>query len=96
MFLGILVPSSSGLAALSIPVMGPLASTLGFNPNVMIGIFTAALGTTIILAPTSALLMAGIELAKVEYNTYLKWAKKYAVTIAIVHIIILTIAMYIL
>lgn len=96
MFVGILVPSSSGLAALSIPVMGPLASALGFNPNIMIGIFTAGLGSTLLLAPTSPMLMAGLELSKIEYGSYLKWAIKYVITIAIIHIIILSIAIYIL
>ncbi|MDY6062489.1 MAG: YfcC family protein [Erysipelotrichaceae bacterium] len=93
LFLSFLVPSTSGLAALSIPVMGNLASTLGFNANVMIMIFSAGCGLINFITPTSGVVMGGIAAAKVEYSTYLKWVAKLVVVVAIANIIILSAAM---
>lgn len=93
MLLSFLVPSTSGLAALSIPVMGPLASTLGFNPNIMIMIFCAACGLINFITPTSGVVMGGLAAARVEYSTYLKWVKKPFFVVMILNIVILSICM---
>lgn len=94
--LSFLVPSTSGLAGLSIPVMGKLAYTLGFNPSVMIMIFSAAIGVVNYFTPTSGVVMGGIAAAKVEYSTFLKWVMKLVIITIIVNIVILSIAMNIL
>ncbi len=91
--LSFLVPSTSGLAGLSIPVMGALAHTLNFNASVMIMIFSAGSGLINLFTPTSGVVMGGIGAAKVEYSTYLKWVMKLLVAIAIANIIILSLAM---
>ncbi|MFM1514856.1 YfcC family protein [Helcococcus ovis] len=96
MLLSFLVPSTSGLAALSIPIMGSLAYQLGYNPNVMIMIFCGACGLVNFITPTSGVVMGGLAAAKVEYSTYLNWVKKPFVIIMISNIIILSIAMYVL
>ena len=94
--LSFLVPSTSGLAGLSIPVMGSLAYTLGFNPNVMIMIFSAAIGVINYFTPTSGVVMGGIAAAKVEYSTFLKWVMKLVLLTIVANIIILSIAMMVL
>ena len=91
--LSILVPSSSGLASLSPPIMGPLAHELGFSVDVTIMEMVAANGLVNLFTPTCGAIMGGLELAKVEYTTWLKWVAKVIVTIVIVNIFILTIAM---
>ncbi|RRC92183.1 YfcC family protein [Erysipelotrichaceae bacterium OH741_COT-311] len=91
--LSFLVPSTSGLAGLSMPVMGGLANTLGFNASVMIMIFSAGSGLINLFTPTSGVVMGGIGAAKIEYSTYLKWVMKLLFVIAIANIIILSIAM---
>lgn len=42
--LSFLIPSTSGMATVSMPIMGPLAVKLGFSPEVMVMIFSAAIG----------------------------------------------------
>ena len=94
--LSILVPSSSGLATLSTPIMGPLAQKVGFSVEATVMEMVAANGLVNLFTPTCGAIMGGLALAKVDYTTWLKWVLKVIVTIAICNIIILTIAMMIL
>jgi uncharacterized ion transporter superfamily protein YfcC len=91
--LSVLVPSSSGLASLSTPIMGPLAHELGFSVETTVMGMVAANGLVNLFTPTCGAILGGLELAKVEYTTWLKWALKVIITIAVVNMIILTIAM---
>lgn len=95
-FLSVLVPSSSGLATLSTPIVAPIADGIGLNSSVTIMIYVAANGLVNLITPTCGAIMGGLALAKVEYRTWFKWAFKVVLTIAIVSTIILTIAMSIL
>ncbi len=91
--LSVLVPSSSGLASLSTPIMGPLAQKLGYSVEVTIMEMVAANGLVNLFTPTCGAIMGGLELAKVQYTTWLKWVAKVIVVIAIVNMVILTLAM---
>ncbi len=94
-FLSILVPSSSGLATLSTPIMGPLTATLGYSVEVNTMIFVAANGLVNLITPTCGAIMGGLALAKVEYSTWFKWAFKIILTIGLASMAILTLAMVI-
>ena len=94
--LSVLVPSSSGLATLSTPIIGPLASNLGYSVEATIMTLVTANGLVNLITPTCGAIMGGLALAKVEYGTWFKWAIKVVTTIAIVNILILTFAMVIL
>ena len=87
--LSILVPSSSGLAALSTPIITPLATNLGYSGEVAIMTLVSANGLVNLITPTCGAIMGGLALAKVEYTTWFKWALKIVITIALVNIIIL-------
>lgn len=87
--LSILVPSSSGLAVLSTPIMGGLANTLGYGVETTIMTFVSANGLVNLITPTCGAIMGGLALAKVEYATWFKWAFKVVVTIAVVNILVL-------
>ena len=94
--LSVLVPSSSGLASLSAPIMGPLADNIGLSVETTIMEMVAANGLVNLFTPTCGAIMGGLALAKVEYTTWLKWVWKVIVAIAIANIVILTAAMLIL
>ena len=94
--LSVLVPSSSGLATLSTPIMGPLAAEVGLSVETTIMEMVAANGLVNLFTPTCGPIMGGLALAKVDYTTWLKWVGKIIITIAIVNILILTIAMIVL
>ena len=90
--LSILVPSSSGLASLSAPIMGPLAHSIGYSVEVTIMTYVAANGLVNLITPTCGAIMGGLSLAGVNYSTWFKWAFKVIVTIFIITLAILTVA----
>ena len=89
--LSILVPSSSGLASLSTPIIGSLASQLGYSSEVTVMTMVSANGLVNLITPTCGAIMGGLALAKVEYSTWFKWAFKVVLTIALVNILVLSI-----
>lgn len=91
--LSFLIPSSSGMATVSIPILGPLAAQLGFSPDVMIMIFSAGNGLVNLFTPTSGAIMGGLALAKVEYTTWLRFGAKLFVVLGVICIVIVTLAM---
>jgi len=89
--LSILVPSSSGLATLSSPIIGPLAAQLGYSTEVTVMTLVSANGLVNLITPTCGAIMGGLALAKVEYSTWFKWAFKVVITIALVNILVLSV-----
>ena len=89
--LSILVPSSSGLASLSTPIIGSLSAQLGYSSEVTVMTLVAANGLVNLITPTCGAIMGGLALAKVEYFTWFKWAFKVVLTIAIINILVLSI-----
>lgn len=72
--LSFLIPSTSGLAAASMPVMAPLADIIGGTPAAIYTItaYSAASGLVNLVTPTSGVVMGGLALAKVPYDRWLK------------------------
>lgn len=91
--LAFLIPSTSGLASLSVPIFGPLAQTLGFVPEIVISILSAGSGLVNLITPTSGVIMGGLAISKVEYTTWVKFVTKIVVCIYISSAIILSIGM---
>lgn len=87
--LSILVPSSSGLATLSTPIIAPLAAQLGYSVEVTIMTLVAANGLVNLITPTCGAIMGGLALAKIEYSTWFRWAFKVVLTIMLVNIFVL-------
>lgn len=92
--LSFLIPSSSGMATVSMPIMGPLAKELGFSPEVMVQIFSSANGLVNLFSPTCGAIMGGLALARVEFGTWIKFAAKIVLLIAVASIVILTLATF--
>lgn len=95
LFLSFLIPSTSGLAFVSIPVMGGLTSALGMSPEVTVMIFSAGCGLINLITPTSGVVMGGLQMAKVNYSTWVKFVTKPMIVIGVVNLIILAVAMLI-
>ena len=71
--LAFLVPSSSGHAALAVPVLAPLADFANVRRGLVVTGFQSASGWMNLFTPTSAVVMGGLALAKVKYNRYLRF-----------------------
>ncbi|MDQ2852021.1 MAG: YfcC family protein [Actinomycetota bacterium] len=71
--LAFLVPSTSGHAALAMPILAPLADFAGVPRSMVITAFQSASGVVNLITPTSAVVMGGLALAKVRYDQYLRF-----------------------
>ena len=91
--LAFLIPSTSGLASLSVPIFGPLAKTLGFSPEIVISILSAGSGLVNLITPTSGVIMGGLAISKVEYTTWIRFVSKVVICIYVSSAIILSISM---
>jgi uncharacterized ion transporter superfamily protein YfcC len=71
--LSFVIPSTSGLATLSMPIMAPLAGFLGVSVALVVTAYQGASGVMNLFVPTSAVVMGGLAIARVPYGTYLRW-----------------------
>jgi uncharacterized ion transporter superfamily protein YfcC len=71
--LSFLIPSSSGLATVAMPIMAPLADFAGADRSLVVTAYQSASGILNQLTPTSAVVMGGLAIARVPYGTYLRW-----------------------
>ena len=75
--LNFLIPSGSGQAALTMPIMTPLADILGISRENAILAFQFGDGFTNLIIPTSAILMGILSAAGVSYGAWLRWFGKW-------------------
>jgi uncharacterized ion transporter superfamily protein YfcC len=71
--LSFLIPSSSGLATVAMPIMAPLADFAGASRSLVVTAYQSANGLINLVTPTSAVVMGGLAIARVPYGSYLKW-----------------------
>lgn len=74
--LSILIPSSSGLATLSIPIVAPLGQFAGVGGELIVTAFQSASGLVNIITPTAAVVMGGLALGNVPYDRWLRFVWK--------------------
>lgn len=74
--LTILIPSSSGLATLSVPIMAPLGKFAGVGGDLVVTAFQSASGLVNIITPTAAVVMGALALGHVPYDRWIKYVWK--------------------
>ena len=94
--LSFLVPSSSGLAGLSSPIVSPIVAGMGWSVETSIMINVAANGFVNLFTPTCGFIMGGLALARVPWDTWVKWSAKLLAVIAVFSDVVLTVAMMVL
>ena len=73
LIISVVIPSGGGMASVTMPIMGPLASLLDMTQQTAVLIYQFADGFTNIIIPTSGYLLAGLALAKVPYEKWVRW-----------------------
>ena len=94
--LSFLVPSSSGLASLSAPIVSPIVAGMGWSVETSIMINVAANGFVNLFTPTCGFIMGGLALARVPWDVWVKWSAKLLAIIAVFSAVVLTIGMMVL
>ena len=74
--LSILIPSSSGLATLSVPILAPLGEFAGIGGSLIVTAFQSASGLVNIVTPTAAVVMGGLALGEVPYDRWVRFVWK--------------------
>jgi uncharacterized ion transporter superfamily protein YfcC len=89
--LSFLIPSSSGLATVSMPIMAPLADFAGADRSLVVTAYQSASGLLNLVTPTSAVVMGGLAIARVPYGTYLRWVWPLLAGLAALTIVVLAV-----
>jgi uncharacterized ion transporter superfamily protein YfcC len=90
--LSFLIPSSSGLATVSMPILAPLAAFVSVEASLIVTAFQSASGLMNLFIPTSAVVMGGLAIARVPYGTYLRWLWPLLAMLAALIIVVLGVA----
>ncbi len=75
--MGFLIPSTSGLATLTMPILAPLGDFAGVSKSVVVTAFQSASGIMNLITPASAVVMGGLALVRVDYITWIKFSTKF-------------------
>jgi uncharacterized ion transporter superfamily protein YfcC len=87
--LSFLIPSSSGLATVAMPIMAPLAGFVEVPAQFVVTAFQSANGLMNLFIPTSAVVMGGLAIARVPYGRYLRWVWPLLLMLAGVTVVVL-------
>lgn len=90
--LAILVPSSSGLAALTAPIFGPLTELMGLNPEAAVWALSMGSATMSLICPTSAILVAGLGVCKIKLGQWWKTVWKFFLVVSLISIVFVAIS----
>jgi uncharacterized ion transporter superfamily protein YfcC len=71
--LAFLIPSSSGHAALAMPLLTPLADFASVSRSTVITAWILGHGLTLLASPTNVVVVGGLAIAKVGYEKYLRF-----------------------
>ncbi|WP_408011813.1 YfcC family protein [Pseudalkalibacillus sp. A8] len=92
LFINFIVPSGSGQAGLTIPIMAPLADLIGVTRQTAVLAFQLGDGISNMIFPTSGVLLAGLALAGIPYTKWIKWVFPFFLIQVAVAVIFLMIA----
>ena len=87
--LSFFVPSSSGLATLSMGIMAPLADFANVGREIVVIAYAAANSMLALVAPTCGLLMGVLAMTKTSYVTWMKFVGKFLLLIAVLTMVVL-------
>lgn len=90
--LNFLVPSGSGQAALTMPIMAPLSDMIGVTRQTAVLAYQFGDGMSNIIFPTVGFLMAGLAIAGIPWGKWIKWVLPFMLIQMAVGIIALIVA----
>ena len=89
--LSFFIPSSSGMAVLSMPVMAPLADIVGAEREIVVDAYQYGMGLMAFITPTG-LILASLTMVKVTYDKWLKFVMPLLILLTLYTMIILTLS----
>lgn len=89
--LSFLVPSSSGLAVLTMPIMAPLGDFAGVSRDLVVTAYQSASGLVNLFNPTFAVVMGGLALGRVPYERWLRFLSPLLLILAVIIMVVISI-----
>jgi uncharacterized ion transporter superfamily protein YfcC len=94
--LSFLIPSSSGLATVTMPIMAPLADFAGVPRSLVVTAYQAANGLINLVTPTFAVVAGGLALGRVPLNTWWRFTLPLVGMLAVIIALILSVSALVL
>ena len=91
--LSFFMPSSSGMAVLTMPILSPLADTVNIGRETIVDTYQYGMGLFYLINPTS-LILAALAIVKIGFNKWLKFIMPLLLILLITTMILLTISVY--
>ncbi|WP_225036511.1 YfcC family protein [Winogradskyella sp. SM1960] len=91
--LSFFIPSSSGMAVLTMPIMAPLADTVGIGREIVVNTYQYGLGLFYLINPTG-LILASLAVAKINFSKWLKFIFPLFIILIIVTLVVLAVSSY--
>lgn len=88
-FLNIFIPSGSGKAALTMPMMSQFSDLIGISRQATVVAFQFGDGFTNMITPTSGVLIGVLGIAKIPYEKWFKWVAPFIVILTILGFLLL-------
>jgi uncharacterized ion transporter superfamily protein YfcC len=90
--LNFFIPSGSGQAAVTMPLMAPLSDVLGLTRQTAVFAFTCGDGFSNMVIPTSGILMASLGLGRVPYDRWLRFMAPLLLQLLVIAAIFMAVA----
>ena len=91
--LSFFMPSTSGMAVLTMPIMSPLADTVNIGRETIVDTYQYGMGLFYLINPTG-LILAALAIVKIGFNKWLKFVMPLLLFLLITIMIFLTISVY--
>ncbi len=89
------IPSGSGQAAATIPIVSPLGNVLGISQQIVVFCYNLGDGITNQILPHSSTLMGSLGIAAIGYPTWTKFIWKWILGMLLIGVVMLEIALFI-
>ncbi|WP_034058486.1 YfcC family protein [Lacinutrix jangbogonensis] len=91
--LSFFIPSSSGMAVLTMPIMSPLADGVGVGREIVVNAYQYGMGLFYLINPTG-LILASLAIVKVGFNKWLKFIMPLFIILVAFTLIVMTVLVY--
>jgi uncharacterized ion transporter superfamily protein YfcC len=92
LFLQVFIGSSSAKIVLIMPIILPIAETIGLSPTLIILTYCIADGFTDVILPTNPVLLIGLSMANVSYGKWVKWTWRFQFVLFVFTVLLLLFA----
>jgi uncharacterized ion transporter superfamily protein YfcC len=88
--LSFLIPSSSGLATVTMPIMAPLAGFAGVPAHLVVTAYQSASGLVNLVTPTFAVVTGGLAIGRISFAVWWKWVALLVLILAVLCMVVLS------